>query len=83
MIAAYKKPRTGDLLKTTCVVNVYELINEIPSKQTYIKENELVLLLGLLGTDKYIVFYNNKKYIYTQRPSRVYAAHWIPFTIVC
>lgn len=75
MIAAYKKPCPGDMLKTTGLVC---LTGVVTNKMRMVKDGEIVLLLEILGPDKILVLYENQKYTHKQ----LAVARYFPFTIV-
>ena len=82
-VGCFKKPEPGNVLKTSTVLYVQELINDIPSRSAYITDGQIVLLLQLNKTEKYILLNNNKKYLYTHRLSNKRGGFYLPFTIVC
>lgn len=72
----------GDMLKTSTLIIVHEYTasNDYTiGKTKYIKNEQIILFLESLGEEKFIMFYDNKKYVFNQRNQ---VTRYFPFTII-
>lgn len=69
----------GSLLKTKCTISVAEK-TEFCISFSIIKNNEYVILLEKIGFCKYVLLYNNKKFIYDHNNAQFFG--FFPFETV-